>query len=105
MKLRARSIRSQLILGLVVLEELSMLLFGVVLVRTQRIESRQRAELRLQHQAASLVLQVETALRAGQPNTIPGFVTMLANAPSVGNAKITDPGGRIVAQSGLPVRA
>ena len=103
MKFRARSIRTQLILGLVALEALSMLLFGVVLARNERNETRLRAEQRLQHQAASLSLQAGTALQMGHPDSIPGFVNMLANSPSVATAKITDPAGKILAMSGVPV--
>lgn len=105
MKFRARSIRSQLIFGLVALEALSMLLFGVVLVRTQREEIRLRAVQRLQHQASSLALQAGTALNTGHPDSIVGFVNMLADAPSVDGAKITDPQGRILAIGGAGPRS
>ncbi|HTJ30465.1 MAG TPA: ATP-binding protein [Acidobacteriaceae bacterium] len=100
MKFRARSIRSQLILGLVALEALSMLLFAVVLVRKQRREMRNRAELRLQHQASSLAMQVSATVKTGHPDSISGFVSMLADAPSVESVRITDPQGRVLALSG-----
>lgn len=95
-----RSIRSQLILGLVALEALSLLLFGTLLVRNQRAEIRERAQQRLIHQASSLAMQVGIALRTGHPDSIFGYLNMMGEAPSVDTAKITDPKGKILAISG-----
>jgi PAS domain S-box-containing protein len=102
MKIRSwpRTIRSQLLLGLVALEALSMLLFAVVLVRKQRDEIRERAEQRLVHQSSSLSMQVGTALQNGHPDSISGFVNMMGDAPSVETAKITDAHGSVLAISG-----
>lgn len=98
MKVRGwpRSIRSQLILGLVALEALSLFLFGALLIRNQRAEIRDRAQQRLIHQSTSLAMQVGIALRTGHPDSIAGFVNMMGEAPSVETAKITDAQGRIL---------
>jgi PAS domain S-box-containing protein len=95
-----RSIRSQLILGLVALEALSLLLFGTLLIRNQRAEIRDRAQQRLIHQASSLAMQVGIALRTGHPDSISGYIDMMSQAPSVDTAKITDAKGKILAISG-----
>jgi PAS domain S-box-containing protein len=98
MKIRGwpRSIRSQLLVGLLLLEALSLLLFGALLARNQANEVRQRAEQRLEHQASSLALQVKQALDAGRPDTIPISVRMMSDAPSVETARVSDPHGKLL---------
>ena len=102
MKIRGwpRSIRSQLLVGLLLLEALSLLLFGALLARNQANEVRQRAEQRLQHQATSLALQVKQALDAGRPDTIPISVRMMSDAPSVATARVSDLHGKLLYTSG-----
>jgi PAS domain S-box-containing protein len=98
MKIRAwpRSIRAQLLVGLLLLEALSLLLFSVLLIRQQTQETFKRAQLRLEHQANSLVLQSQEALRVGQPGSIDISVHMMGDAPSVDTAKVTDPYGKVL---------
>jgi signal transduction histidine kinase/HAMP domain-containing protein len=98
MKIRAwpRSIRAQLLVGLVLLEALSLLLFGALLVRQQAHETLKRAQQRLEHQASSLAVQSQEALKAGQPGNIIISVRMMGDAPSVNTAKVTDPQGKVL---------
>jgi len=91
-----RSIRFQLLLGLVVLEALSLMLFAAVLIRQQRHESYDRARQRLEHQATSLAVQAREALAGGRPEVIGISVRMMAEAPSVDIARVTDPQGRVL---------
>ena len=104
MKLRGwpRSIRFQLLCGLVVLEALSLMLFAAVLIRQQRHETFDRARQRLEHQATSLAVQTQEALQGGRPEVIGISVRMMAEAPSVETAKVTDPQGRVLFGSAGP---
>ena len=98
MKIRAwpRSIRSQLLVGLVLLEALSLLLFGTLLVHQQTREIQAHVQQRLVHQASSLAVQVEEALKGGRPEVIAIATTMMGTAPSVDSSRITDAQGKIL---------
>jgi len=90
-----RTIRSQLLTGLVLLEALSLLLFSTLLVREQRQGIYDHAQQRLSHQATSLALQAQDGLQSDHPERIiPLSVRIMVNAPSVGWAEITDPSGK-----------
>ena len=98
MKIQAwpRSIRSQLLVGLVLLEALSLLLFAALLFRQQRDEIRERAQQRLEHQATSVAAESEEALQKGQPEMMSVAVKMMGQAPSVDSARVTDAQGRVL---------
>jgi PAS domain S-box-containing protein len=98
MKLRGwpRSIRFQLLCGLVLLEAFSLLLFAFVLVRQQKRETFERAQQRLEHQATSVAVQAQQALEDGHPDLISISVTMMGQAPSVDKARVTDPQGKVL---------
>jgi PAS domain S-box-containing protein len=98
MKIRAwpRSIRSQLLVGLVLLEALSLVLFGALLVRQQAQETFARAQQRLLHQSTSVAVQAQQALEGGKPENITIAVRIMADAPSVDTAKITDAQGKVL---------
>jgi PAS domain S-box-containing protein len=89
-----RSIRLQLLFGLVLLEALSLLLFAAVLLRQQAHEVFDRARQRLEHQASSLAVETQEALEAGRPETIRNSAHMMGESPSVDIARVTDPQGR-----------
>ena len=91
-----RSIRSQLLLGLVLLEALSLLLFGTILIRQQRSETYVRAQQRLEHQATSLAVQTREAIQSGRPETVAISVRMMGKAPSVDTATVTDSQGGVL---------
>ena len=98
MKLRGwpRSIRIQLLFGLVLLEALSMLLFAFVLFRQQKRETHSRAQQRLEHQATSVAVQSQQALKNGHPEVISVSVIMMGEAPSVDKVKVTDAQGKVL---------
>ena len=98
MKIRAwpRSIRSQLLVGLVLLEALSLLLFGTLLVHQQTREIQDHVQQRLVHQASSVAVQAEEALKSGRPEVIAIATKMMGAAPSVDSSRITDAHGAIL---------
>ena len=91
-----RSIRWQMLAGLVLLEALSLGLFTALLIRQQTREIYERAEHRLAHQATSVSLQAKEALLQQRPGWVGLSVRMMGEAPSVASAKITDPAGNVL---------
>ena len=90
-----RSIGLQLLAGLVLLEVLSLSLFGTILLRQQSRRTQARAEVRLQHQATSLAIQAVEGLQSDAPSrAVASSVRIMAEAPSVASALITDPSGK-----------
>jgi PAS domain S-box-containing protein len=95
-----RSIRWQMLLGLALLEALSIVLFATVLIRIQRNLIQERVEHRLVHQADSLAEQVEEGLVGDRADWIGLSVHMMGRAPSIGRVRITDPRGKTLFDSG-----
>ena len=91
-----RTIRSQLLAALVILEAISLVVFGALLIRQQAGDIYVRAQQRLKHQATSLAVQVTGALERNQPDSISISVRMMGEAPSVDTARVTDPGGKVL---------
>jgi PAS domain S-box-containing protein len=106
LKLRGwpRSIRFQLLFGLVALEAISLLLFAAILIRQQANEVHERARQRLEHQSTSLAMQTREALEGGRPESIAVAVQLMGEAPSVDTAKVTDTQGKVLfVNAGDPV--
>jgi PAS domain S-box-containing protein len=99
-KLRFRwwpqSIRWQMLAGLLLLETLSISLFGILLVRQRVRDVYARAHTRLSYEASSLALQAGEALIEQQPRWIDHSVRMLGGSPTVAMAKVTDPAGNML---------
>jgi PAS domain S-box-containing protein len=91
-----RSIRWQLLAGLVLLEVLSLGLFGALLIRQQAHEVHQRMLHRLEHQASSMALQATEALQQQRAAWVGLSVRMMGEGPSVAFAKVTDPAGNVI---------
>lgn len=82
--------------GLMLLEALSIGLFGVLLVRQQTREVYTHAQHRLAHQATSVAMQSREALLQQRPGWVGLSVRMMGEAPSVAFAKVTDPAGNVL---------
>ena len=95
-----RSIRWQMLAGLVLLEALSIGLFAALLIRQQAHEIHQHMLQRLAHQANSMALQAAEALEQQRPGWVGLSVNMMGEAPSVAFAKVTDPAGNMLFVSG-----
>jgi len=91
-----RSIRWQMLAGLLLLEALSIGLFALLLIRQQTNETYLRAQRRLSYEAVSLALQVKEALAQNQPGWVGRSVQMMGDAPTVALAKVTDPAGNVL---------
>ena len=99
--LKPRSIRSQLITGLILFEGLLVVVFATLLVREQASEIHERARLRLESEVNLLALQSEDALAQGQAGYLVPILRSMANSPSIRVAMVTDSNGRVIASSNL----
>jgi len=91
-----QSIRWQMLAGLLLLETLSISLFGVLLVGQRVRDVKQRAHLRLLYDVSSLATQSREALDEERPGWIGHLVNMMGGAPTVSLAKVTDPAGNML---------
>jgi PAS domain S-box-containing protein len=82
--------------GLLALELLSIGLFALLLVRQQTNETSDRAHQRLAYEATSLALQSSEALEQQRPGWVGLSVKMMGDAPTIAEAKVTDPAGNVV---------
>ncbi len=97
--LKPRSIRGQLITGLILLEGLLVVVFATLLVREQASEIHERARLRLESEVNLLALQSEDSLAQGQGGYIMPILRAMTNSPSIRAAMVTDPNGKVIAAS------
>src|SRR5579863_5000443 len=89
-----RSIRWQMLLGLVLLEALSITLFALLLFRFQQHDVYSRATERIGHQVTSLASQAQEGIQQNRPDWVGLSVHILGQAPSVSLARLTDPAGQ-----------
>src|SRR5579863_7916897 len=94
-----RTIRWKMLLGLVLLEALSITLFALLLVRLQGRDLRQHAQQRLTSQATSVAAQAQEAMLENRADWLAVAARMMGKAPSVAQAKVTDPAGNVIAVS------
>src|ERR1700733_14692690 len=97
--LKPRSIRGQLIFGLILLEGLLVVVFATLLVREQASEIHERARLRLESEASLLAIQSQESLGQGESVYLQPIVRAMSNSPNIRQAMITDPDGRVLASS------
>ena len=97
--LKPRSIRGQLISGLILFEGLLVVTFAILLVREQATEIHERARMRLESEVRLLALQSQDSLAQGQVQYLEPILRAMTNSPSVRAALVTDTNGRVIASS------
>jgi signal transduction histidine kinase len=97
--LKPRSIRGQLISGLILFEGLLVVVFAILLVREQALEIHERARLRLESEINLLVLQSQDSLAQGQAGYLVPILRAMVNSPVIRTAMVTDINGRVIASS------
>ena len=95
-----RSIRWQLLAGLLLLEALSFGLFATLLVHQQERRLYLRGRQSLLYQSTSLAVQSAEAMGQDRPTWVDLSVKMMMNSPTVESAKISDPAGGVLFSSG-----
>lgn len=96
---KPRSIRGQLIFGLVILEGLLVVIFAALLIHEQASEIHKRARERIASEVTLLALQAQQALNQNEQAFLEPIVHAMLTSPSVRNAMVTSPNGRIIASS------
>lgn len=91
-----RSIRWQMLAGLLLVEALSIALFASFLMRQQLHEVNQRTRERLAHQTTSIAVQAGEAFEWDRPGWIGLSIKMMGESPSVDFAKVTDSNGNVL---------
>jgi signal transduction histidine kinase len=97
--LKPRSIRGQLILGLILFEGLLVVGFATLLVREQASEIHERARVRLESEVNLLALQSQESLAQGQAGYLEPILRATINSPSIRAAVVTDRNGVVIASS------
>jgi len=102
-----RSIRWQLLTGLVLIEALSIGLFAILLIQQQTRQINLHAQQRLAREATTIAFQSRAALQQQQRlDWIDLSLRLLGNAPNVAIAKVSDPVGNVLFVSkGKPQQA
>jgi PAS domain S-box-containing protein len=99
MRLWPRSIRWQLLTGLLLLEALSIGLFAALLVHQQERRIYLRARQTLAYQVTSLAVQSAEALGQDRTEWVQFYVKMMVNSPTVEATKISDLSGGVLFSS------
>jgi PAS domain S-box-containing protein len=97
--LKPRSIRAQLITGLILFEGLLVVVFSILLVREQASEIHERARIRLESEVNLLALQSQNPLAQGQAAYLEPILRSMINSPSIRAAMVTDTNGLVIASS------
>ncbi|MBT9331449.1 ATP-binding protein [Paracidobacterium acidisoli] len=88
--LRPRTIRGQLMAGLIFFELLALLVFGVLMVREERQIVQERMDHRLEYQASILAVQAGTDFEAGHFDLLVPVLHAMQDAPSIRSVQITN---------------
>jgi PAS domain S-box-containing protein len=91
-----RSIRSQMLAGLVLLEILSISLFAALLTEQQKHRVEVRAQYWLTYESAALASQVAEGLEQQRPGWVNSLVKTTGGAPTIALAKVTDAAGNVL---------
>ncbi len=91
-----RSIRRQMLAGLLLLEALSIGLFSALLVHQQTRRLRLRARSAVEYQATSLAAEAAEAYEGNRDSWITRWVKLTVDSPTVESALVTSPAGKIL---------
>lgn len=96
MRLWPRSIRWQMLAGLLLLEVLSIGFFAAVLTRQQIVRANRANRERLSYEASSLAMQTSEAISESRPEWAGKLIRMMDSSPTVTIAKVTDAAGTVL---------
>lgn len=97
--LRPRTIRGQLMSGLILFEVIVLAVVSILLVREQRKELQTRTDRRLEYQASLLAIQGSAAIEDNQYGTLDRVIAATRDAHSIHAVQITDLQGRTLVSS------
>jgi signal transduction histidine kinase len=97
--LRPRSIRGQLMRGLILFELVVLAVLAAVLAKQQQKELQSRTERRLEYQAGVLAVQASGVMSSDRLDDLQSVLNAMRDAPSIRTVQITDPQGRTLLSS------
>ena len=99
MQFRPRTIRGQLIAGLILFESVLVMSFAAIIIGEHIHEIRQRAEHRMEYQATMLAMEASEDLDDHRMDRLTKTLREMVNAPSIRAAQVTDPLGMAIAST------
>jgi PAS domain S-box-containing protein len=100
--LKPRTIRGQLIAGLIAFEIVLVVVFAFFVIHEHARELQTREMRRLEYQSNMGALMVEVALADGRPDIMRRTIALMMQAPSIRAVQVTDPHGRVIQSSSAP---
>ncbi len=91
--LRPRTIRGQLIAGLIVFEILLVTVFAFFVIQEHGAEIKARERRRFEYQSSMVALMAQVAIAENRPDILQRTVALMLKAPSIKAVKVTDPQG------------
>jgi PAS domain S-box-containing protein len=94
--LKPRTIRGQLIVGLIVFEMLLVSVFAYFVIREHAAEIKARERRRFEYQSNMVALTAQVAIEEGRPEILQRTVALMSEAPSIKAVRVTDTEGRAI---------
>jgi signal transduction histidine kinase len=97
--LRPRTIRGQLMAGLILFELLALVGFGTLMLREQRRALQDRTDRRLEYQSSILAIQAGADMADGHFDLLIPVISAMQSSPGIRTVQITDPNGMTLLSS------
>jgi PAS domain S-box-containing protein len=94
--LKPRTIRGQLVAGLVVFEILLVSVFAYFVIREHAAEIKAREGRRFEYQSNMVALMAQVAIEEGRPEILQRTVALMLEAPSIKAVRVTDTQGHTI---------
>jgi signal transduction histidine kinase len=88
--LKPRTIRGQLIVGLIAFEILLVLFFAFFVIREHAAEIKSREHRRFEYQSSMIALTAQVAIAENRPDIVQRTVGLMLEAPSIKAVRVTD---------------
>jgi signal transduction histidine kinase len=100
--LKPRTIRGQLMRGLILFEVLVLAILSAVVIREQRAELQTRTDQRLEYQASLIAIQSSAAMEDNEYSVLAHMIDTMRDDPSIRAVLITDVQGKTILSSSDP---
>ena len=97
--LKPRTIRGQLLVGLIVFEILLITVFAIFVIQEHVSELKSRETRRLEYQSKMVALMAQVALAEDRPDILKRTMALMMEAPSIKSVNITDMQGKTILAS------
>ena len=97
--LKPRTIRGQLIAGLIAFEILLVSVFAFFVIQERTAEIKSREGRRFEYQSSLVALTAQVAIAEGRPEILRRAIALMMEAPTIKAIKVTDPQGHTILES------